>query len=214
MKKKDLIVILAVLLLAVVLLVYGHSMRTTQQSPEKSAQTAQPLPSAEGSSEGETVANPAPGYSEKTRAAAEAYLREYPAESYLILTTNSGISSPIPLNEENSFRVKQGDGSENVVHIGKNSFYMESSNCDNQNCVGEGEVTLENRDSRILYNMVICLPHQLTLELLTPEETEERLLQLYAAQEAYQTELEAYLAEHPEAAMAAGAQAEGDHEDE
>ncbi|MBQ3374484.1 MAG: NusG domain II-containing protein [Oscillospiraceae bacterium] len=214
MKKKDLIVILAVLLLAVILLVYGLSMRTTQQNPEKPVETAQPFPSAEGSSEGEAEMNASPSYSEKTRAAAEAYLREYPAESYLILTTNGGISSPIPLNEENSFRVRQGDGSENVVHIGKNSFYMESSNCDNQNCVGEGEVTLENRDSRILYNMVICLPHQLTLELLTPEETEERLLQLYAAQEAYQAEVEAYLAEHPEEAAAAGAQAEGEHENE
>ena len=214
MKKKDLIVILAVLLLAVILLVYGLSMRTTQQNPEKPVETAQPFPSAEGSSEGEAEMNASPGYSEKTKAAAEAYLREYPAESYLILTTNGGISSPIPLNEENSFRVRQGDGSENVVHIGKNSFYMESSNCDNQNCVGEGEVTLENRDSRILYNMVICLPHQLTLELLTPEETEERLLQLYAAQEAYQAEVEAYLAEHPEEAAAAGVQAEGEHENE
>ena len=196
MKKKDLIVILAVLLLAVILLVYGLSMRTTQQNPEKPAETAQPFLSAEGSSEGEAEVSASPGYSEKTKAAAEAYLREYPAESYLILTTNSGISSPIPLNEENSFRVRQGDGSENVVHIGKNSFYMESSNCDNQNCVGEGEVTLENRKSRILFNMVICLPHQLSLELLTPSETEERMLELYAGQEAYQ-------ASHPEISASA-----------
>ena len=214
MKKKDLIVILAVLLLAVVLLVYGLSMRSTQQNGVKPAETVQSPPSAEGSSETEAKASASSGYSEKTRAAAEAYLKEYPAESYLMVTTNGGISSPIPLNEENSFRVRQADGSENVVHIGKNSFYMESSNCDNQNCVGEGEVTLENRDSRILYNMVICLPHQLSLELLTPEETEERLLQLYAAQEAYQTELEAYLAEHPEAAAAAEVHAESEHENE
>ena len=58
---------------------------------------------------------------------------------------------------------------------------MESSNCDNQDCVGQGEVTLENRDSRILFNMVICLPHRLTLELLTREEAEARLLEAYAA---------------------------------
>ena len=213
MKKKDLIFILAVLLLAVILLVYGLSMRTTPENSAKPAETAQALPSSEGSFETEAKTSTSSSYSEKTRAAAEAYLKEYPAESYLILTTNGGISSPIPLNEENSFRVKQADGSENVVHIGKNSFYMESSNCDNQNCVGEGEVTLENRDSRILYNMVICLPHQLSLELLTAKETEERLLQLYAAQEEYQKELEAYLAEHPEAAATAKIKAD-EHENE
>ena len=124
MKKKDLIVILAVLLLAVVLLVYGLSVRATPEKGEKPAETAQTLPSAEDPSETETKASAFSGYSEKTKAAAEAYLREYPAESYLMVTTNGGISSPIPLNEENSFRVRQGDGSENVVHIGKNSFYM------------------------------------------------------------------------------------------
>ena len=88
--------------------------------------------------------------------------------------------SPIPLNGDNSFRIAQQDGSENVIHIGENSFYMESSNCKNQNCVGQGEVTLENRESRPLFNMVICLPHNLSLELLTREEAEARLLEMYA----------------------------------
>ena len=142
-------------------------------------------PSEDPFHEAETGKNAFDNYSEEAREVVTAYLEEYPAEAYLLVTTNNGVYSPIPLNGENAFRIKQADGSENVVHIGKNSFYMESSNCDNQNCVGEGEVTLENRNSRILFNMVICLPHQLSLELLTPSETEERMLELYAGQEAY-----------------------------
>ena len=47
---------------------------------------------------------------------------------------------------------------------------MEKSNCEGQDCVDEGEVTLENRQERILGNMVICLPHQLMLYLITREE--------------------------------------------
>ena len=197
MKKRDLLVVFAFLLLAVVLLIYGLSMRTSKTAQlEHSAEAGMASPSEVPFSEAEAGKNVFDNYSEKAWEAARAYLEEYPAEAYLLVTTNNGVYSPIPLNGENAFRIKQADGSENVVHIGKNSFYMESSNCDNQNCVGEGEVTLENRKSRILFNMVICLPHQLSLELLTPTETEERMLELYAGQEAYQ-------ASHPETSVSA-----------
>ena len=123
-------------------------------------------------------------YSEAVRQAVAAYFGEYPAESYLVLTTSNGIHAPVPLNEDNEFKLTQADGSENVVHIGKNSFYMASSNCENQNCVEQGEVTLENRETRILFNMVICLPHNLSLQLLDRAEAEELLAELYAAAEA------------------------------
>ena len=197
MKKRDLLVVFAVLLLAVVLLIYGLSMRTSKAAQmEHSSEAGMAFPSEDPFSETEAGKNAFDNYSEKAREAARTYLEEYPAEAYLLVTTNNGVYSPIPLNGENAFRIKQTDGSENVVHIGKNSFYMESSNCDNQNCVGEGEVTLENRKSRILFNMVICLPHQLSLELLTPTETEERMLELYAGQETYQ-------ASHPEISASA-----------
>lgn len=189
--------VFAILLLAVVLLIYGLSIRTSKTAKlEHSAEAGIASPSEDPFSETEAGKNVFDNYSEKAREAARAYLEEYPAEAYLLVTTNNGVYSPIPLNGENAFRIKQADGSENIVHIGKNSFYMESSNCDNQNCVGEGEVTLENRKSRILFNMVICLPHQLSLELLTPTETQERMLELYAGQEAYQ-------ASHPETSVSA-----------
>ena len=61
---------------------------------------------------------------------------------------------------------------------------MESSNCENQNCIGQGEVTLENRETRVLFNMVICLPHGISLELLTKEEAYALLLETYAAEQA------------------------------
>ena len=183
MKKRDLFVVFAILLLAVVLLIYGLSMRTSKTVQlEHSAEAGMTSPSEDPFSEAEAGKNVFDNYSEKAREAARAYMEEYPAEAYLLVTTNNGVYSPIPLNGENAFRIKP--------------FYMESSNCDNQNCVGEGEVTLENRKSRILFNMVICLPHQLSLELLTPSETEERMLELYAGQEAYQ-------ASHPEISASA-----------
>ncbi len=165
MKKKDLILILGMVCLALALLSVGLLTRAGRLSTGGEAERP-----------GVNLENE---YSEETIDAVRSYFEEYPAESYLIVKTASGTAMPIPLNSDNAFTVKQSDGSENTVHIGKNSFYMEASNCENQNCVEQGEVSLENRDTRVLLNMVICLPHNLSLELLTPEEARSLLLDLY-----------------------------------
>lgn len=169
-RKRDLYLLLALFTAALLVLLLGHAQRgkAPSVSPDEKEEPA-------------AAVSAAVGYAEFANDTVRAYFEEYPAESYLMVTAGGKEYSPIPLSGENAFRVAQEDGSENVVHIGKNAFYMESSNCDNQDCVGQGEVTLENRDSRILFNMVICLPHRLTLELLTREEAEARLLEAYAA---------------------------------
>ena len=81
---------------------------------------------------------------------------------------------PLPLTEEYDYPFVQvlADGTQvrNVIRLMPDGFYMESSDCDNQNCVEEGVVTLENRDSRVLYNAVFCLPHQVCIELFSLEE--------------------------------------------
>ncbi len=169
MKKRDVLLILGFVLLALALLAAGLAQRGRGAILSAPGEDAGALPAE---------------YSEAVRRAVAAYFEEYPAESYLVLETQSGVHAPVPLNRDNEFRVTQADGSENVVHIGKNAFYMASSNCDNQNCVQQGEVTLENRDSRVLFNMVICLPHDLSLELLSRAEAEELLAELYAGEEA------------------------------
>lgn len=164
-RKKDFIVIAALILAALLLLLVGYLSRGK----------AEPAPAPV-----ETAEAAADGYSDFVRESVRAYFEEYPAESYLLVTTGSSVYSPIPLNADNAFRITRQDGSENVIHIGKNRFYMESSNCDNQNCVQQGEVTLDNREQRLLFNMVICLPHELQLELLTRTEAEAQLLEMYS----------------------------------
>ena len=74
-----------------------------------------------------------------------------------------------------------GSGREivNVIHVTPSGVYMESANCENQDCVLQGEVTLDNKGSRPLENMIICLPHQVVLELYSTEE----LLAMSAEQE-------------------------------
>lgn len=169
-RKKDLILVLALLVLALLFLLISRPARKPAAVPPA------PPPAETGTV---TEERPAESYADFVSETVRAYFEEYPAASYLFVNTGGSAYSPIPLNGDNSFRIAQQDGSENVIHIGENSFFMESSNCKNQNCVGQGEVTLENRESRPLFNMVICLPHNLSLELLTREEAEARLMEMY-----------------------------------
>lgn len=64
------------------------------------------------------------------------------------------------------------DGHEmiNIIRITDKAVFMESSTCENQDCVGQGEVTLENKELRILSNYIICLPHQVVVQLYSAEE--------------------------------------------
>ena len=81
---------------------------------------------------------------------------------------------PLPEEEDYVYPLRQagGDGRElvNVIHVTPSGVYMESANCENQDCVLQGEVTLDNKGSRTLENMIICLPHQVVLELYSTEE--------------------------------------------
>jgi len=98
-----------------------------------------------------------------------------PSAAYVLVRLPSGGGLlPLPLEGEYTRTVRQvmADGTEavNVLHLTSEGFWMEDANCPNHDCVSEGMVTLENREERVLWNMVICLPHQFSAELITREE--------------------------------------------
>ncbi len=97
-------------------------------------------------------------------------------KAYLLLTVQGLTYQPIPLYEEHDYTIRQQDR-ENVIHVTPDSVCMKSSTCENQDCVQQGTVSLENYKDRILYNMVLCLPNQVYLELYTPEELMSLLAQ-------------------------------------
>lgn len=91
--------------------------------------------------------------------------------AYLLVTVGGITYQPIPLQGEGEFSLTQGEGEMvNTVHITPDSVWMASSTCDNQDCVDQGVVSLATMDERVLGNMIICLPHQVTLELYTADE--------------------------------------------
>ena len=116
-------------------------------------------PSAHAEEEGkEAVPTPAPLSGSEVRA-------------YLVITVDNTTYSPLPLRQEGNYTIRQEGGAKvNVIHVTPDSVTMASSTCDNQLCVGEGTVTLDNKDTRILGGYIICLPNKVTLELYSAEE--------------------------------------------
>lgn len=96
--------------------------------------------------------------------------------AYLVVTVHNVVYDPIPLTMDGYYTINQPDtGAQNLVHVTPTSVTMHASTCENQDCVGQGEVTLDNRDTRVLGNMIICLPNQVTLALYTPDELDSIL---------------------------------------
>ena len=71
----------------------------------------------------------------------------------------------LPFEEAHTVTVQQENGDENVIRITGEKVYMESANCDGQDCVRMGEVTRENLELRVMGGFIICLPHRLSLEV-------------------------------------------------
>lgn len=90
---------------------------------------------------------------------------------YVILTVNGRqYGDPIAMDRDKIITIKQDDGKVNKVHITPEKVYMESSTCENQDCVQQGEITLDNYKTRILSTFVICLPNNVSIEMVPAEE--------------------------------------------
>lgn len=140
----------------VALLLIGAALAETPAIEPTAAPTVEPT----ASSEAEPSATP------------------QPAKGYVLVSTATRMGFlPLPEEGEYSYHLEQvlpdGTPAENVIHVSAEGVWMEESTCDNHDCIDQGEVTLDNRKDRILGNMIICLPNQVTLQLLTPEEIEE-----------------------------------------
>lgn len=191
MKQKK-IWIAAVILLAALAVILWALLKTPgpAEDPAGAAvQTAQPETiTAEAAAEAEEQTAAPETNPETEQTAAPATEKEIQEQPFLVQITDNDPSIayvlvrmpdpigllPLPVEGEytRTIRRTMADGTEaiNVVHLTPNGFWMEDANCEGHDCVNEGEVTLENREERVLWNMVICLPHQLSLELITRDE--------------------------------------------
>jgi len=159
MKRKNwLVVLLAIALIAAVFALAALLPQNRTISPQAPAIS----PTAAPTQDAQTAAP-----------SAEPAATETPAVSaYLVLTVQGMMYEPLPLAGEGSFTIKQDENTTNTIHVTPDSVWMEHSTCDNQDCVDQGTVSLDNMSTRVLSNMIICLPNEVVLELYTPETLE------------------------------------------
>lgn len=175
-KKKDGLLILAVIAVAAALLLASRLMprrglerRLPQETLAPDAVTyldETPAPEPEATDEPQPSGEP-----EQTQAPAVAGPMPKPqtdeVRGYVVLTVNGRqYGNPIAMDRDKIITIRQDNGEVNEVHITPQEVYMESSTCANQDCVGQGHVTLDNIGTRILSGYIICLPNAVTVELV------------------------------------------------
>lgn len=196
LKKKDLLII-AVVLLAAVALFAGSKMLPKTDLSTKTADVTlapdaieyldeTPAPTAtEAAQTPEATAEPAATEAPATTEAPEA--TDAPQSTNMVgpmmpkqtekvrghvVITVAGrqYGDPIPMDRDKIITVKQENGAINRIHITPEYVEMESSTCENQDCIGEGEVNVNTYKDRILSTYIICLPNQVTIEMVPADE--------------------------------------------
>ena len=174
-KRKDALIVAAVLVVAVLLLAVSRLLPKTDLSQKAAQETLAPDAIEYLDATAAPAETAAPAATEAPKQAASV-VGPMPApqtaevKGYVVITVgNRQYGDPIPMDRDKVITVRQSDGKENKVHITPEKVYMEHSTCENQDCVGQGEITLENYKTRILSTFVICLPNAVTIEMVPVE---------------------------------------------
>ena len=196
LKKKDLLII-AVVLLAAVALFAGSKMLPKTDLSTKTADVTLAPDAIEYLDE--TPAPDAPEAAQTPEATAEPVATEAPAATeapeatdapqsanmvgpmmpkqtekvrghVVITVAGRQYGDPIPMDRDKIITIKQDNGEINKIHITPEYVVMESSTCENQDCIGEGEVNVNTYKDRILSTYIICLPNQVTIEMVPADE--------------------------------------------
>lgn len=73
----------------------------------------------------------------------------------------------LPFGEEHTLQIIQPAG-RNTVRITAESVYMEDADCHGRDCVGMGEITRDNLETRVYREFIICKPHRVIVEVREP----------------------------------------------
>lgn len=190
LKKKDLLII-AVVLLAAVALFAGSKMLPKTDLSTKTADVTlapdaieyldeTPAPTAtEAAQTLEATAEPAATEAPEATDAPQSANMVGPmmpkqtekVRGHVVITVaGRQYGDPIPMDRDKIITVKQENGAINRIHITPEYVEMESSTCENQDCIGEGEVNVNTYKDRILSTYIICLPNQVTIEMVPADE--------------------------------------------
>lgn len=92
---------------------------------------------------------------------------EWPAA--VIIYLGNQVYQVLPL-EDNVVTIDQEEGRVNEITITGQGVRMTHASCEKQECVNQGEVTLENYQTRVMSTYIVCLPNQVTINMVVQEE--------------------------------------------
>ena len=189
---KSFYLVLALLVVIAALLVISglidFTPKTLPEIPVTAAPVATATPAPEATAMPEETAVPTETAPEATEAPAETateVVEEVPLGYILVQANGDGGWIPLPTTDEPLLVTitREDDPTiSNTIRLWQTGFQMDSSTCDNQDCVQQGEVTLMNKDERVLMQYVLCLPHNISIELYSTEEILMMIEQAQAAQ--------------------------------
>ena len=81
------------------------------------------------------------------------------------ITLDGAEIADLPFGEAHTVRIEQGNGFENTLLLTGDSVLMESANCEGQDCVHMEKITRDNLETRVMFGLIICLPHRLSVEV-------------------------------------------------
>lgn len=88
------------------------------------------------------------------------------AVAFLLVTVGTKTYEPIPLLEDGYYRLIHGV-CVNIIHVTETSIEMTDASCADHDCIAQGIVTLENKDTREGGSYIICQQNFVTLRLCT-----------------------------------------------
>lgn len=97
------------------------------------------------------------------------FQKQEASENYVNIYVKDVLYKQVSLDDPQLVEIEV-DGKYNAINITEQGVVMQEANCDNQNCIHQGEVSLENIDNRLLGGWILCLPNQVTIEMVTGED--------------------------------------------
>ena len=81
------------------------------------------------------------------------------------ITLDGAEIADLPFGEAHTVRIEQENGFENTLLLTEDCVLMESANCEGQDCVHMEKITRDNLETRVMFGIIICLPHRLSVEV-------------------------------------------------
>lgn len=87
----------------------------------------------------------------------------------VVIYLDGSVYRRVPLQPQ-TIVIDQGSGRTNTIEVRADGVRMRSASCPKQECIEQGEVTLNNHTTRPLGNWIICLPNKVSVELVVAGE--------------------------------------------